>query len=66
MDDNYYKKYIKYKTKYINFRKRQSGGGPPYGLLSSSINKQPLTQAQLQARAREYNKQLYIDLKKEY
>jgi hypothetical protein len=67
MDDNYYKKYIKYKTKYINFRERQSGGGPPFGSLFSNINTRPATQAQLQARARdEDNIQLYKDLIQKY
>jgi hypothetical protein len=67
MDNNYYRKYIKYKTKYLNLQEIQSGGGHPYGSLSSSINEQPPTQAQLQARARdEGNKQLYIDLIKKY
>ena len=38
MNTNYYRKYIKYKTKYLNLQEIQSGGGHPYGSLSSSIN----------------------------
>jgi len=64
--DDYYLKYIKYKTKYINFRERQSGGAPPFSSLFSSINERPATQLQLQARAHEDNIQLYKDLIQKY